>query len=371
MSSTIVVVLLVIALWGLISATGEGALGLHHMDAYGPLSAYNDEGDGITTTGKIAGGVTGVFAAVLLFMAASSYIKNKNKPPEPVPTSTPVASPTAAPTKEPEPVKTPEPVKQTPKPVATPTTKVTPAATSTPKPDTPEDIAFERQKIKVGDVVLSRDYKGAMKLIDELEEKAPNDPEVLFYRFLALQGLDQDDEAKEYAERILKDFPRSKYRKRLNKFLASLELRKKRKKLGGHFSANYGIEKGSTLELSANGLLAEAGDAKIDELIASQVGLELITPEPEVKPLTLSAADTVTPIKSIHFYLRVASGEVAWERSRETRGSAELDLVYVQVTSGKKKGKKGWLLNNLKGASTAEGSVAGMARNILGLGIIR
>lgn len=374
MDPKVVVGFLVLALWGFISISGEGALGLTRIDAYGPLSPYNqDTGDDITTNGKIAGGVVACLAGLLLFFAASSYIKNKNKQPDPIATATPSSEVT--PSSDPTPVATQAPVVvETPVAVETPKVTETPATGSTPQPaatSAPVDIEFEKLKIKAEEKVLSRDYKGATAILDELEKQAPNNVEVLFYRFLVHQGLNKDDEAKEYAEKILKEHPRSRYERRLNKFLGSLELAKKRKKLGGDRSSYYAIDKGASIELASASKLAEAGSPALDEVTGSQIGLELLSGEPAVQPLNLPEGTSVTPYKSVHFFLRLNTGEFSWERSRNTRGAAEVDLVYVKVLSGKQKGKQGWLVNTVKGMPSSEENPGTSANNILSLPVIR
>lgn len=383
MDMTVVAGLAVAGLWGLISVAGEGALGLHHLDAYGPLSPYNDDGDELTTTGKIAGGVVALLAAVFLFFAASSYISKKNNPPIPVPTSSPESTPTtdATPDSTPEPVASKTPgVKVTPKTSPSPVVEASPVTTASPDPAStpapvasasPEDPEFEKLKLKAEDTVLSRDYKGAAVILDKLEKQAPNDVEVLFFRFLTHQGLDEDEKAKEYADRILKDHPGSRYQRRLNKFLKGLEFAKKREKLGGHPTSVYAIEKGTSIELESTALMAEASDGSLDEVTGSQIGLELIGPNPEVKPISLRNRTKVTPLKSVHFFLRVNSGEFAWEKSRNTVGAAEVDLVFVKVTNGNHKGKRGWIVNNLRGVKSSEDSPSRNRKNILGLPVIR
>ena len=366
--------LLIPGLWGLFSAAGEGALGLHHVDAYGPLSPYNDDSDsGLTMLGKISAGVVALMGMVLFYFAASAYMDKKDKPPVPVPTS----SPAPPPTKNPTPAATKAPVaSKTPAPVATaaPTPTGTPTVAKTPAPAAsaaPEDPDFEKQKFNAESKVLSRDYKGASAILDDLEKQSPNDVEVLFYRFLALQGLNEDDKAKEYAERILKEHSGSKYERRLDKFLKSFELAEKRKKLGGHSSSFYAIEKEASIELTDDTLLAEANDSSLDQITGSQIGLELISDEPQVKPSNLKAGTSVTPIKSVHYYLKLNSGEFSWEKSRKTRGAAEVDLVYVKVNNGARKGKQGWLINNLRGAPKVEDKPSRNARNILKLAKIK
>jgi hypothetical protein len=370
MDPKIVVVLLVGALWGLISAAGEGALGLHHIDAYGPLSPYNDGRDGgLTMTGKVSAGIVALLAVVLLFFAASSYSKNKNKQPDPLPTSSPVTSPTADVTTD----STPDPVAiETPDVLATPEDTPDPVSTTAvATPDAPEDPKFEKLKLKAEDKVLSRDYKGAAALLDDLEKQAPNDVDILFFRFLTLQGLGQDDKAKEYAEKILKEHPRSRYERRIDKFLKSFELAKKRKEMGGDRSSVYAVDPGASIELKTDALLAEANTGSLTEVSGSQIGMELISSEPKVKPLNLESGTKVAPMKSVHFFLKTNNGEFSWEKSRNTAGAAEVDLVWVKVLSGKQKGKQGWIINNLTGVSSSDDKPSRNARNVLGLPVIR
>jgi hypothetical protein len=376
MDPKIMVGLLVTALWGLISVAGEGALGLHHIDAYGPLSPYNDESDSeLTTAGKVSGGIVGLLAALLLFLSASSYIKNKNKPPDPVPTSSPATSPTGSPVATP--VATPDStpvVVSTPDVAPTPEASGTPVVGQTPVPvasATPDDPDFEKLKLKAEEKVLSRDYKGATTILDDLEKQAPNDVDVQFFRFLTYQGLGDDLKAKEYADKILKDHPRSRYERRLDKFLTNLALIEKRKELGGDPTSVYVIDSKVEIELVDGSKLAESSSRALDEVTGAQIGAELLGTQPEAKPVSLPAGTNVTPMKSVHFFLNTGSGQFDWERSRNTAGATELDLVYVKVTSGAAKGKQGWLINNVKGAPSSEEKPGMVANNILGLTVIR
>lgn len=378
MGNTVLLGLLIPALWGFISATGEGALGFHHLDAYGPLSPYNDETDGdLTKTGKIAAGVVAALGAILLFLAASSYIKNSHK--VPVPVKTPDASPTTDGTPAPTPDSTPDVVA-----TKTPDVAVTPSASATPGDDpttapvasaTPEDLELERQKIKAEDKVLSRDYKGATALLDDLEKQAPNDVEILFFRFLTLQGLHEDAKAKEYADRILKDHPGSRYERRLNKFLKALELAKRREAQGGDPSSHYAVDKGASIELTADSQFSAANSGNLDPVSGAQIAQVLVARMSEGTPINLKSGTKVSALKSVHFFFKVSNKEFAWEKSRKTAGAAEVDLVWVKVNSGKQKGKTGWIVNNLKGIRSSGNSESPNrprnVKNILGLPVIR
>ena len=234
----------------------------------------------------------------------------------------------------------------------------------------PDDPELMRLKDKAEGMVLSRDYKGAMKILVKIEKQSPNDVDILFFRFLALQGLNENAEAQVYAERILKEHPRSRYERRLQKFLASLELAERRAKMGGDTTSYYAVDKTLILELPGEADFTVSSDLNLDEATGLAVGKALLGLGGD--KVKLKAGDKVQPLKSVRCLISPSGGAFSWEKSRTTSGYTEADLVFVKVAEGDNKGKQGWLLNNVKGAPAgSEDKPAVRANNVLQLPVIR
>jgi hypothetical protein len=255
----------------------------------------------------------------------------------------------------------------TPQVTATATAAATPTAPKTPepnisplggKPATEEEKEYYRLQKKAEDMVLSRDYEGAIPLLEQAMQQNPDDPDNSFYLLLSHGSLEmvpsKGSAAYPYAKKILEVAPRSNEAERARAYLIGAEFQLPEGfKYGNKTFYTYGafvfdpqtaykLNADTPLHADLNARLGKDGKAKLWEAE--------VAPKMVGEFLKLPKGTEVQILSESHYFHSLTS----WRKPLPAQPKEyddtifEVNAFYVEVVSeGENKGKKGWIVNQI------------------------
>lgn len=254
----------------------------------------------------------------------------------------------------------------TPSATATPQATVTPKASNTPdphfsplggKPATEEEKEYYRLQKKAEDLVLAKNYKEAIPLLEQALEQQPKDIENSFYLMLShgsLEGVpSKASAAYPYAKQVLDLGPNTNEATRAREYLVASDFSlpddfkygtKTFSAYGGfvfHSETPYKFVADAPLHVDIPPRISPDGKATLWE---AEVSPEMVS-----APVTLSKDTEVHILSEIRFFHSLTSWRKRLRKMPEGKelndSIFEMSAVYVEVISdGDNKGKKGWVV---------------------------
>lgn len=248
-----------------------------------------------------------------------------------------------------------------------PTTSATPVARETlepnisplgGKPATEEEKEYYRLQKKAEDLVLSRNYKEAIPLLEQAYEQQPKDVENVFYLLLSHGSLEvvpsKGSAAYPYAQQVIDLAPKTNEAERARAYLVGCELNiPKDFKYGKKTFALLGdfvFEPETPYKLVT--------DAPLHTEIGTRIGKEgkATLWEAEVAPEMIGGTITITKDTEVqllaqqHYFYSLTSWRKPLPKQPKKWSDSifEINAFYVEVLSdGDNKAKKGWLVNQV------------------------
>ncbi len=247
-----------------------------------------------------------------------------------------------------------------PEPSASPSGEFTPAPGVSPlggKPLSEEEKEYQIKLKKAEEFALSRNYKEAIPLLEELHEENPKGLETMFYLLLSYGSAEdlpvKDSKAYKYAQEILTLAPDSREASKARSYVNSANL-----VLPAGFK--YGKDTVGLLGgwvVDPDAIYKAKADTPLHTSIQARMGSDdqTILWETEASPKTSTGHETLpkgTDVKILsikEFFYSLTSWKKALKGKPEVFDKSMFDVaaMYVEVVSeGPLKGKTGWIVNH-------------------------